>query len=61
MTGDVKPWISLTPKLLGKVSVSISLMTIGLYYLVSGRRDANMSRMFTGAFLTLASVFLFVL
>ena len=61
MTGGVKPWISLTPALMGKISVSISLMTIGLYYLVSGRRDADMTRMFTGAFLTLASVFLFVL
>lgn len=61
MTGGVKPWISLTPAIMGKIALSVSLMTIGLYYLVSGRRDANMSRMFSGAFLTLASVFLFLL
>jgi len=53
--------MTFTPALAGKISLSISMMVIGLYYLVSGRRDANMSRMFTGAFLTLASVFLFVL
>lgn len=61
MSDDVKPWITITPKLMGKVAVSTMLMAMGMYYLTTGRRDANTSRMFTGAFLTLASVFLFVL
>ncbi len=61
MIGGAKPWISLTPAIMGKIALSVALMTIGMYYLVSGRRDADMTRMFTGAFLVLASVFLFAL
>ena len=60
MSEDVKPWITVTPKLMGKFALSTMLMAMGMYYLTTGRRDANTSRMMTGAFLTLASVFLFV-
>ena len=37
------------------------LMAVGMFYLTTGRSQASVSRMFTGAFLTLASVFVFVL
>jgi hypothetical protein len=56
-----KPWISVTPRVMGKMALSTVLMAIGMYYLTTGRREASVSRMFTGAFLTLASVFIFVL
>lgn len=59
MNGGAKPWITLTPATMGKMSLSVALMCMGMYYLVTGRRDADTSRMFTGAFLALASVFLF--
>lgn len=61
MREGAKPWISVTPAVMGKMALSTVLMAIGMYYLTTGRRDASMSRMFTGAFLTLASVFIFVL
>ncbi len=55
-----KPWISLTPAVMGKSALSVVLMCIGMFYLVSGRRDASASKMITGAILTVASVFLFI-
>ncbi len=60
MNDKAKPWIAVTPILMGKMALSTMLMAIGMYYLVTGRRDADMSRMITGAVLTLASVFIFV-
>jgi hypothetical protein len=56
-----KPWITLTPSAVGKLALSTMLMSMGMYYLTTGRRDADMSRMITGAVLTLAAVFIFVL
>lgn len=61
MNEGAKPWISVSPRVMGKMALSIVLMAIGMYYLTTGRREASVSRMFTGAFLTLASVFIFVL
>jgi hypothetical protein len=60
MSDKPKPWITVTPILMGKLALSTMLMAIGMHYLVTGRRDADMSRMITGAVLTLASVFIFV-
>jgi hypothetical protein len=57
----VKPWLNVTPRVMGKMAVSTVLMATGMYYLTTGRSEASVSRMFTGAFLTLASVFIFVL
>lgn len=54
-----KPWISVTPGIMEKMALSTMLMASGMFYLATGRRDADMSRMFTGAILALASVFLF--
>jgi hypothetical protein len=61
MNEGAKPWISVTPRVMGKMALSTVLMAIGMYYLTTGRREASVSRMFTGAVLTLASVFIFVL
>lgn len=60
MNEGAKPWLAVTPRVMGKMALSIVLMAIGMHYLTTGRRDASVSRMFTGAFLALASVFLFL-
>ena len=56
-----KPWITLTPQVAGKAALSVMLMAMGMHYLTTGRTEANVSRMITGAVLTLASVFIFLL
>ena len=56
----VKPWLTLTPQVMARMALSVALMAIGMHYLVSGRKEANVSRMITGALLTVASVFLFI-
>ena len=61
MNEGARPWLVITPKVMAKMSLSVVLMAIGMYYLTTGRREASVSRMFSGAFLTLASVFLFLL
>ncbi len=61
MSAAAKPWLDVTPRIMGKAAASTVLMAVGMYYLTTGRREASVSRMFTGAFLTLASVFLFLL
>lgn len=61
MNEGSKPWLSITPQVMGKMALSTVLMAVGMYYLTTGRREASVSRMFSGAFLTLASVFLFFL
>lgn len=61
MNPGAKPWLDITPRVMGEMAISTVLMAIGMYYLTTGRREASVSRMFTGAFLTLASVFLFLL
>ncbi|UPT72735.1 MAG: hypothetical protein M0D55_12435 [Elusimicrobiota bacterium] len=61
MSDADKPWLSITPGTMEKVAVSIALMAIAMFYLVSGRQQANVSRMITGAILALASVALFAL
>ncbi|PIR15307.1 MAG: hypothetical protein COV48_15065 [Elusimicrobia bacterium CG11_big_fil_rev_8_21_14_0_20_64_6] len=61
MTGGVKPWISITPLVMGKMALSTILMTTGMYYLTTGRRDGEMSRMISGAVMTLLSLFVFLI
>ena len=60
MSEGAKPWLLVTPRVAGRMALSTILMMTGMYYLVTGRRDANMSRMMTGAVLAIASVFLFI-
>lgn len=61
MTEAAKPWLAVTPRLMGKAAVSTVLMAVGMYYLTSGRREGSVSRMFSGALLTVASVVLIML
>jgi hypothetical protein len=61
MSPGPKPWIDVSPQVMGKMALSTMLMATGMFYLATGRRDADMSRMITGAILALASVFIFVL
>jgi len=61
MNDVAKPWIKMTPQALGKTALSTVLLAIGMFYLTTGRKEANLSRMITGAVITLASVLVFVL
>jgi hypothetical protein len=61
MGEGAKPWLNVTPQVMGKMALSTVLMAVGMYYLTTGRREASVSRMFSGAFLALASVFIFFL
>ena len=56
-----KPWITITPAVMGKLALSIVMMASGMGYLATGRKEANLSRMITGALLTIGSVFIFLL
>lgn len=56
-----KPWLNVTPTMMERMSISVPLMAIGMFYLVTGRQQANLGRMMTGAVLSLASVALFSL
>ena len=48
---NVKPWLTVTPRVAGRLALSVVLMATGMHYLVSGRTQANVSRMITGAIL----------
>lgn len=52
----VTPVFRLTPRYLLKFSVAIVLFGAGMHYLVSGRKEASLNRMITGALLALASL-----
>jgi hypothetical protein len=54
------PWLDIKPTLGLKIAGAIVLMTLGLYYLDSGRERASLNRMVLGALLALASLFVFV-
>lgn len=53
------PWLDITPQIGLRVAASVSLMTVGLYFLASGRRDADLRRMILGALLSFASLLTF--
>lgn len=53
---DVSPAIALTPKTVGRFALAIVLFGAAMHYLVSGRKEANVSKMITGALLALASI-----
>jgi hypothetical protein len=56
-----QPWLAITPKVAIRVSLSTVLISVGMYYLVTGRREADLSRMWTGAVLCLLSLMTFSL
>jgi hypothetical protein len=53
---QVQPVIAMTPKQALKFSVAITLFGAAMHYLVSGRKEANLGKMITGALLALASI-----
>ncbi|MBI5884316.1 MAG: hypothetical protein HZB91_14570 [Elusimicrobia bacterium] len=55
----VRADIKFTPALLGKVAGCLVILTMGLYYLYSGRENQSVSRMLLGAGLILAAFLLF--
>jgi hypothetical protein len=48
--------IALTPKQGLKFAAAITLFGAGMHYLVSGRKEASLDKMITGAVLALASL-----
>jgi len=54
--GHVEPAIRFTPQYAAKFTVAIVLFGAGMHYLVSGRKEADFSKMVTGAVLALASL-----
>lgn len=49
--------IGLTPKQALKFAVSLTMFGASMHYLSSGRKEANLGKMITGAVLALASMF----
>lgn len=58
---DAMPWLAITPTVALRVSASTVLITVGMYYLVSGRKEASLDRMIGGAMLCLLSMLVFAL
>ena len=54
------PWLNVTPGVMGRTALSITLMAAGMYYLATGRKEADFGRMVTGAILSLASLACFL-
>jgi hypothetical protein len=52
----VEPVIRFTPQYAAKFAVAIVLFGAGMHYLTSGRKEADLGRMITGALLALASL-----
>lgn len=56
MNEAAKPWLNVTPGMMEKTAISVPLLAVAMFYLVTGRQQANVGRMITGAILALASV-----
>lgn len=52
----VEPAIRLSPRYAAKFTAAIVLFGAGMHYLVSGRKEASLNKMITGAMLALASM-----
>lgn len=57
----MQPWLNITPKVAFRVSGATVLISIGMYCLVSGRKSADLGRMWTGAVFCLLSLLVFSL
>lgn len=57
----VEPWLDITPKVALRASASTVLISVGMFYLVTGRKNADLGRMWTGAVLCLLSLLAFSL
>ena len=53
---QLAPTIAMTPKRALKFSVAFTLFGAAMHYLVSGRKEADLNKMITGAVLALASL-----
>ena len=58
-SSPVEPWLDITPKIALRVSAATVLISMGMYYLVTGRRNAELGRMWTGAVLCLLILMVF--
>lgn len=56
-----EPWLNITPAVALRVAGSTVLISVGMYYLTSGRKEANLDRMISGAVLCLLSLLTFAL
>ncbi|MDX6768973.1 MAG: hypothetical protein SF051_05535 [Elusimicrobiota bacterium] len=59
--GAAQPWLNITPLVAVRVAAATVCISTGMYYLVTGRREASLDRMWTGAFLCLLSLLAFAL
>lgn len=57
----MEPWLDVTPKVALRAAASTVLISMGMFYLVSGRKSADLGRMWTGAVLCLLSLLAFSL
>lgn len=56
---STRPALELTPAVLTKSAASLVLTSMGLYYLVSGKKLQSVERMVVGAALILGALLLF--
>ena len=55
---QLTPTIVMTPKRALRFSAAFTLFGAAMHYLVSGRKEANLNKMVTGAVLVMASLLL---
>lgn len=60
-SGGGQPWLNVTPTVGLRVSASIMLISMGMYYLSAGRKEASLDKMIAGALLCLLSMMTFAL
>ena len=55
-TSEIEPIVSVSTKTAGRFALAVMLFGAAMHYLVSGRKEANLNKMITGALLALASI-----
>jgi hypothetical protein len=55
---QLTPTITMTPKRALRFSAAFTLFGAAMHYLISGRKEANLNKMVTGAVLVMASLLL---
>ena len=56
VASDVEPLFNMTPKTVSRFALAVVLFGAAMHYLVSGRKEASLGKMMTGAILALASL-----
>lgn len=54
-SADAMPF-HITPATIGRFTLAVVLFGASMHYLVSGRKEASLNKMFVGALLALASI-----